>query len=176
MRVGSEVWREKCSCKPPLAGCPLPALPLKLLSRSQPSKRFENDLAVFLSQPSPLVSAWDNLYIKCACVCERGGVEKWPFPSLGGRGSPLLKWAESPHRKNLNEKPGPSPTLSLPLTACFSLSHSLFPSFLPPFSPLFHPASYLMMQQIIPLTYSRGLHFMIMNFTLPRMYVSSTCT
>lgn len=62
-----------------------------------------------------------------ACVWW-GGVEKWPFPSLGGRGSPLPKWAESPHRGNVNEQPHP---------------------------PL-HPASYLMMQQIIPLTYSRA--------------------
>jgi len=54
-------------------------------------------------------------------MCVWGGVEKWPSPSLGGRGSPLTKWSESLHRKNLNEEPERTPSLSLSLLLYLSL-------------------------------------------------------
>lgn len=91
-----------------------------------------------------------------------GGGEKWPFPSLGGRGSPLPKWAESLRCRNLNEEPEPT----------------LTPSLLPP-----HPISSPSFTGLLShdaADYSidlfKGLHFMIMNFTVLRQYVSWTAT
>lgn len=123
----------------------------------------------------PPVSAWDNLYIKrlCVRVCvSGGGVEKWPFPSLGGRGSPLPKWAESPRRRNLNEELDPPSFPPRPL-----------PSLLPPYYPP-PPLPHLLISWCSRLLHwlIQGLHFMIMNFTVrgsappahPLRYITSS--